>query len=76
IRERLSKSGPYIEAKEKRLQDLQEKMQQYSVRKVELTSSIHQLTEQLKKADADYVAIVGNTSAQEGLTQVNKQLNE
>ncbi|WP_273834582.1 AAA family ATPase [Guptibacillus sedimenti] len=76
IRERLLKSGPYIEAKEQRLQDLQEKMQQYSVRKVELTSSLHQLTEQLKKADADYVAIVGNTSAQEGLAQVNKLLNE
>ena len=76
IRERLSKSGPYIEAKEQRLQELQEKMQQFSVRKVELTSSIHQLSEQMKKADADYIAIVGNTSAQEGLTQVNKQLNE
>ncbi|MCA0172369.1 AAA family ATPase [Bacillus sp. RAR_GA_16] len=75
IRDRLAKSGPYIEAKEQHVQELQEKMQQHSVRKVELTSAIQQLSEQIHKAKAEYKTLVGDTTAQEGLSQVKELLN-
>ncbi|WP_226658613.1 AAA family ATPase [Guptibacillus hwajinpoensis] len=75
IRDRLAKSGPYIEAKEQHVQELQEKMQQHSVRKVELTSAIQQLSEQISKAKAEYTTLVGFTTAKEGLSQVKEHLN-
>ena len=75
IRDRLAKSGPYIEAKEQHVQELHEKMQEHSVRKVELRSATQQLSEQIQKAKSDHKALVGNTTAKEGLSQVNEQLN-
>ncbi|WP_273850082.1 AAA family ATPase [Guptibacillus spartinae] len=75
IRDRLAKSGPYIEAKEQHVQELHEKMQEHSVRKVELRSATQQLSEQIQKAKSEHKALVGNTTAKEGLSQVNEQLN-
>ncbi|TKD71957.1 AAA family ATPase [Pseudalkalibacillus hwajinpoensis] len=74
VRDRLTKSVPYIEDQEKRLLDLQEKVQQHSVRNAELTSSLEQLSDQVKRAEAEYNGIVGELTAQEGYNQVNRQL--
>ncbi|MBN8207163.1 AAA family ATPase [Bacillus sp. NTK071] len=74
VRERLNKSVPYIEDQEKRLVDLQEKVQQQSVQYAKLTSSIEQLSEQVKRAESEYEGIVGESTAQEGYNQVNRQL--
>ncbi len=75
IRDRLEKSVPYIEKKEQHLLGLQEQVQQHTVRRAELTSSLQQLTEQINKMVADHNGIVGNTTAEEGYKATNEQLH-
>ncbi|MDQ0483489.1 AAA family ATPase [Guptibacillus hwajinpoensis] len=74
VRDRLTKSDPYIEKQENRLISLQEQVQQYSVRNAELTSSLEQLSDQVKRAESEYEAIACDSTAQEGYNLVNKQI--
>ena len=74
VRDRLTKSDPYIEKQEKRLISLQDQVQQYSVRNAELKSSLEQLSDQVKRAESEYDAIACKSTAQEGFNQVNKQI--
>ncbi|MGA9288062.1 MAG: SbcC/MukB-like Walker B domain-containing protein, partial [Anaerobacillus sp.] len=74
VRDRLTKSVPYIEEKEQRLVALQESVQQYSVRKAELTSSQKQLSEQVEKTETEYKNIAGDMTAEAGYHQIDEQL--
>ncbi|WP_394172790.1 SbcC/MukB-like Walker B domain-containing protein [Guptibacillus hwajinpoensis] len=74
VRDRLTKSDPYIEKQENLLISLQEQVQQYSVRNAELTSSLEQLSNQVRRAESEYGAIACDSTAQEGYNQVNKQI--
>ncbi len=74
VRDRLTKSVPYIEEKEQRLVALQESVQQYSVRKAELTSSQKQLSEQVEKTETEYKNIAGDITAEAGYHQIDDQL--
>ncbi|MCA0987744.1 AAA family ATPase [Guptibacillus algicola] len=75
LRERLSKSIPYIEEKEERSTFLQEKVQTLTVQKAEIKSTLHQNNEQVNRDERELVELVGEGSAQTLYQNVEEQLN-
>ncbi|WP_270181571.1 AAA family ATPase [Alkalihalobacillus sp. CinArs1] len=76
IRERLSKSIPYIEKKEERFASLQENVQALSVQKAEIKSILQQNKEQLERLERDLQELVGEGSAHESYIQVEQRLTD
>ncbi|WP_377889691.1 AAA family ATPase [Alkalihalobacillus sp. R86527] len=76
IRERLSKSIPYIEEKEKRFTHLQERVQALTVQKAEIKSTLHQNNEQVLRDEQELSELVGEGSAQSLYQNVEQRLND
>lgn len=76
IRERLSRSVPYIEGKEKRNSELQEMVYSLSVQKAEMKSTLKQNDEMLSQLEKEHHELVGKDSAQSLYSQIEQQLKD